>query len=125
MDAQLLLHGQIWEVRPNSYMSKKDGKEKSIDMLEVTVEQVIKEGDYRRKSVEKINYKIEDLSSEQVDLLLNSIDKFIFIPYEFRTWQKGGIAQSAVMPNSSFMIFDKNPFNQIVKTTSHDVKKSA
>ena len=120
MDAQLLLHGLVWEVKPNEYISKKNGKEETIYMLEVTVEQVVKDGQYRRKSVEKINYKIDDLEKNQVDMLLTSIDKYIYIAMEFRSWQKNGVTQSAVMPTSNFIVFDKNPLEQ--KT---EQKKSA
>jgi len=120
MDAQLLLHGLVWEVRPNEYVSKKNGKDETIHMLEVTVEQVVRDGQYRKKSVEKINYKIDDLEKEQVDMLLTSVDKYIYIAMEFRSWQKNGVPQSAVMPTSNFTVFDKNPLEQ--KT---EVKKAS
>ncbi len=124
MTAELLLYGTIWEVRPNVFTTKdkKTGKEYEKHMLEVTVEQIIKDGEYRIKNVEKVQFDTAELSGEQQSELLNSLNKFIFIPHQYRQWSKDGKQFSMVMPSGRFTILDKDPFNIRPKA---EVKKAS
>jgi hypothetical protein len=79
---QYQLIGQIFEVIPKSFKDKKTG-EITKEFCEVTVEQVaIDANGFRVKDVEKINF-----DNEHYQDLKKNIDKFISVPFEYRTWR--------------------------------------
>jgi len=102
------LIGQIFEVIPKEFRDKKTG-EITKSFCEVTVEQVsIDVNGFRVKSVEYINF-----GEEHFKELKASIDKYIVVPYEYRTWRDANTKQnqSAMMMSegSTFTIFEKDP----------------
>jgi len=107
---QYQLIGQIFEVIPKSFKDKKTG-EITKEFCEVTVEQVaIDANGFRVKDVEKINFD----NSHFADLKKN-IDKYISVPFEYRTWRDATTktSQSAMMMSEGAMytIYDKNPIS--------------
>ena len=112
---QYQLIGSIFEVIPKEFKDKKTG-EVTKSFCEVTVEQVsIDANGFRVKDVEKINFD----QSHYQDLKKN-IDKYIVVPFEYRSWRDANTKQmqSAMMMSegATYTIHDKNPF---------EIKKSA
>lgn len=108
---QYLLHGQIFEVIPKQYTDKKSG-EVTKEFTEVTVEQVVlDENGFKVKSVETIQFPQDEFTT-----LKQAIDKYIVIPYEFRTWRDASTKQmqSAMMMSAgrTYVIYQTNPFSQ-------------
>ena len=108
---QYQLIGQIFEAIPKEFKDKKTG-EVTKSFVEVTVEQVVIDANgFRIKDVEKINF---DQSHYQN--LKNNIDKYIVVPFEYRSWRDKGSGQnqSAMMMSegASYTIHEKNPFEQ-------------
>jgi len=102
------LIGQIFEVIPKSFKDKKTG-EITKEFCEVTVEQVaIDANGFRVKDVEKINFDNEHYAD-----LKKNIDKYITVPFEYRTWRDASTKanQSAMMMSdgAKYTIYDKNP----------------
>lgn len=105
---QYQLIGQIFEVIPKSFKDKKTG-EITKEFCEVTVEQIaIDANGFRVKDVEKINFDNSHFSD-----LKKNIDKFISVPFEYRTWRDSTTkaSQSAMMMSEGAMytIHDKSP----------------
>lgn len=118
---QYLLNGQIFEVIPKSFHDKKTGKI-TKEFVEVTIEQVTKDANgFRVKDVEKVNF-----DQSHYDDLKNAIDKYIVVPFEFRSWKDSDTKQmqSAMMMSegAQYQIYDKNPLEQKTQTQE---KKSA
>lgn len=119
---QYLLHGQIFEAIPKQYNDKKTGAV-TREFIEVTVEQTVLDGNgFRVKDLEKVNFPMEDY-----DVLRNSIDKYITVPFEFRTWRDATTKQqqSAMMKSdgANHVIYDKNPFPNKPKDNPTKVKE--
>ena len=117
---QYQLIGQIFEVIPKEFRDKKTG-EVTRSFTEVTIEQVTLDANgFRIKDVEKVNF-----DEKHYQELKDSIDKFISVPFEYRSWRdKGsGQAQSAMMmpEGAVYTIYEKNPF----QPKQNDTKKSA
>ena len=105
---QYQLIGQIFEVIPKSFKDKKTG-EITKEFCEVTVEQVATDANgFRVKDVEKINF-----DTEYYQDLKKNIDKYITVPFEYRTWRDASTKanQSAMMMSEGarYTIYDKNP----------------
>ena len=108
---QYLLHGQIFEAIPKQFKDKKTG-EITKEFVEVTVEQVsIDANGFRVKDVEKINFDQKHYAELKI-----SIDKYIVVPYEHRSWRdkSSGQMQSAMMVSEGavYTLYDKNPFTK-------------
>lgn len=108
---QYLLHGQIFEAIPKQYKDKKTG-EVTKEFVEITVEQITLDANgFKVKDVERIQ-----LPQTEYNTIKQSIDKYISIPFEYRTWKDKNTHQmtSAMMmsENGQYKIYDKNPFEQ-------------
>ena len=116
---QYKLIGQVFEVIPKEFKNKSTG-EITKSFVEVTVEQVTTDANgFRVKDIEKINFD----QSHHHDLK-NSIDKYIVVSFEHRTWKdkSSGQMQSAMMMSegATYTIHNKNPLEQKI-----EVKKAS
>jgi len=121
MQTKLHVVGLLYEVRPNSYDSKDKatGKVTKRFFLELTIEQNQKDDEgYRFKAVEKINFDLDRLSSDQQSKLLESVDRYIAVEFEARQYPSGLVLQ----PTYNFTIYDKDP---LVQTKSSSTKSAA
>ncbi len=105
---QYQLIGQIFEAIPKQFKDKKTG-EITKEFCEVTVEQVITDANgFRVKDVEKVNF-----DQKHYQDLKASIDKFIIVPFEHRSWKDANTKQmqSAMMMSEGalYTIYEKKP----------------
>ena len=112
---QYQMVGKIYEVIPKTFKDKKTG-EITKEFCEVTIEQVVTDvNGFRIKDVEKVNFDqshYEDLKSH--------IDKYIAVPFEYRTWRDASTKSqhSAMMMSEGaiYNIYGKNPIFEVKKT---------
>lgn len=116
---QYLLHGEIFEVKPNSYTDKKTGEVVTNSCI-VEVEQLtIDTNGFKSKGVEEVLFPFEKFND-----LRKEVGKYIVIPYVLKNGEKDGKWWSymSMVKDADYLLYDKNPFEQKQQTSE---KKSA